>query len=126
MFSEIPIDNIDRKSEDTDEILNRKPCESNSKSDQKNANYTLNKKSYIENNRHDTNEPELKKRDTYVPFKSSSNDLYDKNYKAHDNLNETEHFNTIEKNSALKQIESMMGRNYSDFMRSLASKYNQE
>ena len=27
--------------------------------------------------------------------------------------------------SALKQIEQMMGRNYSDFMRSLAAKYNQ-
>ncbi len=27
--------------------------------------------------------------------------------------------------SALKQMEQMMGRNYSDFMRSLASKYNQ-
>ena len=28
-------------------------------------------------------------------------------------------------NSALKQMEQMMGRNYSDFMRSLAAKYNQ-
>lgn len=27
--------------------------------------------------------------------------------------------------SALKQMEQMMGRNYSDFMRSLAAKYNQ-
>ena len=31
-----------------------------------------------------------------------------------------------ENESALKQIENMMGRNYSDFMRSLASKYNKE
>ena len=28
--------------------------------------------------------------------------------------------------TAIRQIESMMGRNYSDFMRSLASKYNEE
>ena len=31
-----------------------------------------------------------------------------------------------ENESALKQIENMMGRNFSDFMRSLASKYNKE
>ena len=32
---------------------------------------------------------------------------------------------TAAASSALKQMEQMMGRNYSDFMRSLAAKYNQ-
>ena len=32
----------------------------------------------------------------------------------------------MENITAIRQIESMMGRNYSDFMRSLASKYNEE
>lgn len=31
-----------------------------------------------------------------------------------------------DKDSVLKQIENMTARNYSDFMRSLASKYNQQ
>ena len=33
--------------------------------------------------------------------------------------------NSSSASSALKQMEQMMGRNYSDFMRSLAAKYNQ-
>ena len=33
---------------------------------------------------------------------------------------------STDKDSVLKQIENMAGRNYSDFMRSLASKYNQQ
>ena len=33
---------------------------------------------------------------------------------------------SIDQESVLKQIENMTGRNYSDFMRSLASKYNQQ
>ena len=43
----------------------------------------------------------------------------DNQKKCHDAENETE------KITAIRQIESMMGRNYSDFMRSLASKYNE-
>ena len=34
--------------------------------------------------------------------------------------------NSSSASSALKQMEQMMGRNYSDFMRSLAAKYNQK
>ena len=34
--------------------------------------------------------------------------------------------NSTDKDSVLKQIENKTGRNYSDFMRSLASKYNQQ
>ena len=40
--------------------------------------------------------------------------------KGHDSEKETENI------TAIRQIESIMGRNYSDFMRSLASKYNEE
>ena len=44
----------------------------------------------------------------------------DNQKKCHDAESETENI------TAIRQIESMMGRNYSDFMRSLASKYNEE
>ena len=44
----------------------------------------------------------------------------DNQEKCHDAEKETENI------TAIRQIESMMGRNYSEFMRSLASKYNEE
>ena len=44
----------------------------------------------------------------------------DNQEKCHDVGKEMENIN------AIRKIESMMGRNYSDFMRSLASKYNEE
>ena len=44
----------------------------------------------------------------------------DNQEKCHDAEKETENI------TAIRQIESMMGRNYSDFMRSLASKYKEE
>ena len=44
----------------------------------------------------------------------------DNHEKSPDAVKETENI------TAIRQIESMMGRNYSDFMRSLASKYNEE
>ena len=41
-------------------------------------------------------------------------------------LRENNPTSSIDQESVLKQIENMTGRNYSDFMRSLASKYNQQ
>ena len=64
------------------------------------------------------NEPKVKSIDG-GKNKRSSHD------KSESDIDESE-YDFPENESALKQMENMMGRNYSDFMRSLASKYNKE
>ena len=62
----------------------------------------------------------------------STNDLKNLDFKNEEtkrsiaSLRENIPSSNIEQESVLKQIENMAGRNYSDFMRSLASKYNQQ
>ena len=123
-FSDKPINNIDSKFEDTTEKFNRKP--SSPISDQNKTNCTLKVNSYTDRNTCNTEYSDLTKKDSFPSLNKNQKELHYKKYKAQDDVKETDHFNPEENDSALKQIESMMGRNYSDFMRSLASKYNKE
>ena len=73
-------------------------------------------------------------KDAFMPLKRNLNRIKSKHNDTrekskNDNVQDEEgeiERDLPENESALKQIESMMGRNYSDFMRSLASKYNKE
>ena len=69
--------------------------------------------------------------DTYLQEDLKKSELKDEEKKNSINLkyplHEENKANTsTDKDSVLKQIENMTGRNYSDFMRSLASKYNKQ
>ena len=110
--------------EDATENFIRKTC--SPITDQIKSNCTLKENSFAEHNTRNSGDSSLTKKDSFIPLNKNSKELYYKKYKAQDDAKETDPFNPEENDSALKQIESMMGRNYSDFMRSLASKYNKE
>ena len=123
-FSDKQINNIDSKFKGTVEKFNRKP--NSPIRDQNKVNCNFEENSCNEDNKRNEEDTNLTKNEGFSPCNKNSNALDYKDYSCHNDVKETEHFKIEESDSALKQIESMMGRNYSDFMRSLASKYNKE
>ena len=114
------LERVRDKHEDVFETPRKKTKDINIKSEDNVSNVSPKEKNHSTGDEKDTFTTNRNKTDG----KSSKQDVQgidiDSQEKCYDVGKETENI------TAIRQIESMMGRNYSDFMRSLASKYNEE
>ena len=134
LFPDKPLNNEVLNCEFRSQVSDKKPIVSNAICDKNTKHHSINTNQHHENSKRQNYDSKLTK-ETFTPLKtnlshieSKHDDLLEKsrNDNVQDEGGEIEEHEFPENESALKQIESMMGRNYSDFMRSLASKYNKE
>lgn len=131
LFLDKPSNNEVLNCDARSQVSDKKPISVSNTTCNKNIkHHSININQHYENSKCRTVDSKSTK-DSSIPLKSNLSNLKSK----HDDINEKSRNageggeierDFPENESALKQIESMMGRNYSDFMRSLASKYNKE